>query len=981
MNPRPLGMENFKIVSFNAEGISPAKIQILADLRADILCLQETHKDMTMPSIPGMHLIVHHGSPVHGSAIYARDKAIISNSQNLSANKMEILKVETRHLNIMSVYKPPPTPFQWPENARQSRNKATVVLGDFNSHNTLWGYAKNNEDGEAVEAWATDQDLSLLHNAKDPHTLYHRAWKKGYNPDLVFTSARHFSCFSRTVCSPIPKSDHRPIAITVGPVLQPLESNNLPRFNFRKAKWADFTSELENEIEKIDPNPKNYEKFQKVVWGVAKRNIPRGCRKQYIPCLSEEGKKLHDDYTKAFNEDPFAENTVELGETLTRSMAIERTERWKELINNTDMTLNSKKAWKTISKLNTEKKTNPRVAAVTPNQVAHQLILNGKPQHKERGRRKEMKREMDNTMRDCDDSFEPFTLEELQEAIKLLKPGKAAGLDGITTEMIQHFGGKTMAWILSMINKCADTCTIPTPWRKAKVVALLKPGKDPTNKKSYRPISLLSILYKVYERMILARIFPIVEEQLTPDQAGFRPGKSCCDQLLNLTQYIEDGFEKKLITGTVFVDLTAAYDTVNHRILLQKAAKMIGNKRLVGIIQSLLQNRRFFVEMDGRKSRWKTQKNGLPQGSVLSPILFNIYTNDQPEFEDIRRFIYADDLCLASQAQDFKTIEKRLSKALESLTEYYHKNSLNANPAKTQVCAFHLNNHQADYKLDITWNGEKLQNDRFPVYLGVTLDRTLSFNEHCKKVKAKVATRNNILGKLANSSWGANPTTLKTTAMALCYSTAEYCAPVWANSCHARKIDPELNNSCRTITGTLRPTPISSVYRLAGIAPPHIRRDTRTMTQKHKQEIDPRHTLFGHVQPRRRLKSRNSFMNAESLDPAGASRSRLEKWREWDKSTDNEAVQQPCESLPSGSDLPRKEWVTLNRARSKTGRTAKNLQRWKLSQSSECACGAPEQTMEHLLRNCSLGPTCTDTDLLECNEDAKAWIQFYRDKI
>ena len=94
---------------------------------------------------------------------------------------------------------------------------------------------------------------------------------------------------------------------------------------------------------------------------------------------------------------------------------------WKELIENTDMTLNSKQAWKTISKLNTERKTNSRVAAVTPNQVANQLILNGKPQHKEKGRRKAMKREMDNIMQQCDHSFEPFSLKELEEAIKLLK--------------------------------------------------------------------------------------------------------------------------------------------------------------------------------------------------------------------------------------------------------------------------------------------------------------------------------------------------------------------------------------------------------------------------------------------------------------------------------------------------------------------------------------------------------------------------------
>ena len=119
----------------------------------------------------------------------------------------------------------------------------------------------------------------------------------------------------------------------------------------------------------------------------------------------------------------------------------------------------------------------------------------------------------------------------------------------------------------------------------------------------------------------MARIQPIVEEELTRDQAGFRPGRSTCGQLLNLTQYIEDGYEEKNITGTVFVDLTAAYDTVNHRILLLKVARMVKNKTIVNIIKSLLSNRRFFVEMDGRKSRWRKQKNGLPQGSVLAPTL------------------------------------------------------------------------------------------------------------------------------------------------------------------------------------------------------------------------------------------------------------------------------------------------------------------------------------------------------------------------
>ena len=398
--------------------------------------------------------------------------------------------------------------------------------------------------------------------------------------------------------------------------------------------------------------------------------------------MNQDSKQLYEEYTQAYNSDPFAEETVQLGDALTSSLAAERTKRWKEMIESTDMTHNSKQAWTTIKKLNTEKKAPSRVAAVTPNEVANQLLLNGKPLHKQTGQSKTMNRDTANIMKNSDHEFSSFTEQELTDAIALLKTGKAAGLDNITTEMIQHFGAQTITWILKLLNKCAETSTIPRAWRRAKVAAILKPGKDPNSKKSYRPISLLCILYKLYERMIMARISTPVEEHLTPDQAGFRPGRSCCDQLLNLTQLIENGYEEKKITGTVFVDLTAAYDTVNHRLLLNKVAKVVNNSKLVKIIQSLLTNRRFYVEMDGRKSRWRTQKNGLPQGSVLAPTLFNIYTNDQPEFEAIRRFIYADDLCLATQAGDFSTIEVRLSKALNTLTDYYAQNSLNANPAK-----------------------------------------------------------------------------------------------------------------------------------------------------------------------------------------------------------------------------------------------------------------------------------------------------------
>ena len=143
--------------------------------------------------------------------------------------------------------------------------------------------------------------------------------------------------------------------------------------------------------------------------------------------------------------------------------------------------------------------------------------------------------------------------------------------------------------------------------------------------KNYRPISLLCHTYKLYERMILNRIAPVVEQRLITEQVGFRTGKSCISQLLNLAQHIEDGYQRGMITGAAFVDLSATYDTVNHRILIQKLYNITQDSPLCRVIQNMLSSRRLYVELNNERSRWRKQKNGLPQGSVLSPS-FSTYT-------------------------------------------------------------------------------------------------------------------------------------------------------------------------------------------------------------------------------------------------------------------------------------------------------------------------------------------------------------------
>lgn len=175
-------------------------------------------------------------------------------------------------------------------------------------------------------------------------------------------------------------------------------------------------------------------------------------------------------------------------------------------------------------------------------------------------------------------------------------------------KQLKQFGPGAKTWIVELFNRCREFCEIPNLWRKAKLVLLWKHGKDPNSPKNYRPISLLCQLFKLYGRLILNRIVGIVDAKLFPQQASFPLGKSCTSQILNLIEHIKEGLENEQITGLVLVDLE--------------------DHHFVKIDELLFQNRQFYVALKRRKSRWRCQKDGLTQESVLAQILFNLYRND-----------------------------------------------------------------------------------------------------------------------------------------------------------------------------------------------------------------------------------------------------------------------------------------------------------------------------------------------------------------
>jgi retron-type reverse transcriptase len=174
------------------------------------------------------------------------------------------------------------------------------------------------------------------------------------------------------------------------------------------------------------------------------------------------------------------------------------------------------------------------------------------------------------------------------------------------------------------------------------------------------------------ERIILKKISPVIEPHIPIHQGGFRSNRSCCDQVLALTSHIEKGYNDKNKSGAAFIDLSAVYDTVWKDGLLWKLSNIIKCPRLVQYFKTTLGNRNFRVHLGNQISRTRILNNGLPQGSVIAPILFNIYTHDIL-CTDSNMFSYADDICIVTQDKKFENIEGTLTSDL--LKAWLHNTS------------------------------------------------------------------------------------------------------------------------------------------------------------------------------------------------------------------------------------------------------------------------------------------------------------------
>ena len=344
----------------------------------------------------------------------------------------------------------------------------------------------------------------------------------------------------------------------------------------------------------------------------------------------------------------------------------------------------------------------------------------------------------------------PFSPAEFLAAASNLSSSTATGPDKVAYPMLKHLPRSGMDFLLHIFNLSWSSHSFPSIWKTSSIIPIHKMGKPLDSPASFRPISLTSCVSKLFERIILSRLLFFLESNsiLSPRQAGFRPGRSTLDQILYLSQSISDGFNKprpgsRTILSTI--DFSKAFDSVWHPALFHKLISAGLPPCFARWTQSFLSDRRAFVVFQNHKSRSFRVRLGVPQGSVLGPVLFSLFINDLPASlpSSVSCSFYADDLAIwSSSSPSVPTAVEATQGALFRLEHWSEYWCLPLNPSKCEAYFFSVDPHQANLQPNLLLLGSLLRFNPTPTFLGVTFDRTLSFSKHVSSLISPITNPN-----------------------------------------------------------------------------------------------------------------------------------------------------------------------------------------------------------------------------------------------
>ena len=437
----------------------------------------------------------------------------------------------------------------------------------------------------------------------------------------------------------------------------------------------------------------------------------------------------------------------------------------------------------------------------------------------------------------------PVHPDMVAETISALRNSKSCGLDNIDTYVLKLIKPHIIPAVTHIINLSIETSTFPEAWKYSKIIPLYKKD-DPLNAKNYRPVALIPVLSKVLERVIFIQIVHYLESNnlFHSSHHGYRAGHSTCTALIELYDSWMEAVERGELSGVMLIDLSAAFDCVDHALLLEKMRVLGFNDSSIRWCQSYLSNRRQCVSIEGAQSEFLPIDIGVPQGSILGPLFYILFTNDLPEVvhkEDcelsmlkIGKFntacphcgslvSFADDSTVTVTDCDPSKLTEKLSDKYLAVAEYFAANKLKVNDEKTHLLIMTTNSKRnlSDIQVSLKTPSAVIKPSVSEKLLGIDIHEGLKWQHYVLYSESSLIrslyTRLNALKRLKNV---ASFKTRLVLANGIFCSKLLYCLVLFGGTDEyvLSSLQIAQNEAARVVTKLDKRSPVSKLLRQTG---------------------------------------------------------------------------------------------------------------------------------------------------------------------